>query len=105
MVVHTCDPSTQEAEAGGSGIQGSQRLCSEFDPEASLKYVRSYLRETKQKQKRRKGGCSNLCCNTDGHCKCIPTHVFFPPKKGDISTRTEARLPIAPEIFKTETLG
>lgn len=57
MVVHTCDPRTQEAEAGGSGVQGSLKLCSEFDPEASPKYMRSYLRETK---KERKGGGGTL---------------------------------------------
>jgi hypothetical protein len=32
VVVHTCGPSTQEAEAGGSGVQGSLKLCNEFDP-------------------------------------------------------------------------
>ena len=30
MVVHTCDPSTWEVEAGGSGIQDLFELYSEF---------------------------------------------------------------------------
>lgn len=90
MVVHTCDPSTQEAEAGGSGIQGSQKLCSKFDPEASLKYMRSYLRETKQKQKRRKGGGALTTVVTRmGIVNVSQPMCFFPPKKGDISTWTE----------------
>jgi hypothetical protein len=31
MVVHTCDPSTQEVEAGGSEVQGYSQLHKEFD--------------------------------------------------------------------------
>lgn len=54
VVVHTCDPSTREAEAGGSGVQGSLKLCSEFDSEASLKYMRFYLRETNETKTKRK---------------------------------------------------
>lgn len=30
MVVHTCHPSAQEVEVGGSGVQGHSQLHSEF---------------------------------------------------------------------------
>lgn len=38
MGVHACDPSIQEVEAGGSGVQDHPQLHSEF--KASLAYVR-----------------------------------------------------------------
>lgn len=60
VVVRTCEPCSLEVEAGGSGVQGSLKLC-ELEPEASLKYTRSYLRETtKQKQKKRRKGKEGL---------------------------------------------
>lgn len=48
MVIHSYDPSTQEAEVGRSaGVQGQAGLCSEF--KASLTYkVRPYLKKVKK---------------------------------------------------------
>jgi hypothetical protein len=56
MVVHSCNPSTQEVEAGGSQIRGQLGLHSKF--QTSLGYiVRPCLQNkqtTKQKEKRKK---------------------------------------------------
>lgn len=45
MVTHTCNSSTQEVEAAGSGIQGHPWLHSEF--ESSLGYVKLCLKNKK----------------------------------------------------------
>lgn len=49
MEVHTSNHSTQKAEGGGSGVEGQWCLPSGF--EASLDYMRPYLKEPKQTNK------------------------------------------------------
>lgn len=47
MVVHACNPCTQEAEAGGQAVQGHNWLHSKF--KTSLGYVRPCLKQQLQK--------------------------------------------------------
>jgi hypothetical protein len=56
MVVHTCNPSTQEAEAGRSGVLGCPEL--HIKLQASLDYkVRPYLKK-KRKEKNQLYQCN-----------------------------------------------
>jgi hypothetical protein len=49
MVVHVCNPSTEELKAGGLAVQSHPCLCGKF--EASLGYKRPFCKNSKKQKK------------------------------------------------------
>jgi hypothetical protein len=73
MKTHTCNSSTQEVKAGLQG-QGHHWPCSEY--EASLGYMKLFLKQNKTKQNKTKQNT-----HTHTHTISVETDLFFQSEK------------------------